>query len=61
MKYKVFLAWQSQNRTIANYIKNQLKKSVLLLSEKGYDVVLIERPTQENSGAPNINLLTYFS
>ncbi len=59
MKYKVFLAWQSQNRTIANYIKNQLKKSVLLLSEKGYDVVLIERPTQENSGAPNINSLIW--
>lgn len=59
MKYKVFLAWQSQNRTTANYIKDQLKKSVLRLSEKGYDVVLIERPTQEESGSPNINALIW--
>ena len=55
MKYKVFLAWQSQNRTTAKFIKAQLKKSVALLSERGYDIVLIERPTQEDSGAPNIN------
>ena len=55
MKYKVFLAWQSQNRTTSKFIKAQLKKSVALLSERGYDIVLIERPTQEDSGAPNIN------
>ena len=55
MKYKIFLAWQSQNRTTSKFIKAQLKKSVALLSERGYDIVLIERPTQEDSGAPNIN------
>ena len=35
MKYKVFLAWQSQNRTTSKFINAQIKKSVAL-SRNGF-------------------------
>ena len=59
MAYKVFLAWQSQNQATASFIKTQLKKSIEYLNAYGYDVNLVERPTQDNSGSPNINALIW--
>ena len=59
MIYKIFLAWQSQNKTTADFIKLQIRQAVALLGEKGYAINLIERPTQEDPGAPNINSLIW--
>ena len=55
MTYKVFLAWQSQNKKTASYIKNQLDKAVKLLKEQGTTIDVIKSPTQEDAGSPNIN------
>ena len=59
MAYKVFLAWQSQNQTTASFIKAQIKKSLRHLNTLGYDVNLVERPTQDSTGSPNINALIW--
>ena len=37
----------------------QIKKSIESLIANGYDVNLIERPTQESSGSPNINAVIW--
>lgn len=55
MTYKVFLAWQSQNKKTASYIKNQLDKAAKLLKEQGTTIDVIKSPTQEDAGSPNIN------
>ncbi len=55
MTYKVFLAWQSQNKKTASYIKNQLNKAVKILKEQGTTIDIIKSPTQEDAGSPNIN------
>lgn len=55
MIYKIFLAWQSQNKTTANYIKTQLSKAEKLLRKEGIKVEIIKSPTQEMAGSPNIN------
>ena len=59
MTYKIFFAWQSQNKTTATFIKAQIRQSIESLIADGYDINLIERPTQENSGSPNINMLIW--
>ena len=41
MTYKVFLAWQSQNKKTASYIKNQLDKAAKLLKEQGTTIEII--------------------
>lgn len=46
MTYKVFLAWQSQNKKTAGYIKKQLEKSVELLKVQGIEIETIKSPTQ---------------
>lgn len=55
MTYKVFLAWQSQNKKTANYIKKQLDKAVKQLKKQGITIDVIKSPTQEDAGSPNIN------
>lgn len=55
MTYKVFLAWQSQNKKTASYIKKQLDKATELLKEQGTVIDIIKSPTQEDAGSPNIN------
>jgi hypothetical protein len=55
MTYKVFLAWQSQNKKTANYIKKQLNKATKYLEKQGIVVDVIKSPTQEEPGSPNIN------
>lgn len=55
MIYKVFLAWQSQNKETASYIKKQLDKAAGLLKEQGTVIDIIKSPTQEVAGSPNIN------
>lgn len=45
MTYKVFLAWQSQNKKTASYIKNQLDKAAKLLKEQGTTIDVIKSPT----------------
>lgn len=59
MKYKIFLAWQSQDRKTANFIKNQIREAITCLESQGYEINLIERPTQEETGSPNINTLIW--
>ena len=59
MKYKIFLAWQSQDRKTANFIKNQIREAITCLESQGYEINLIERPTQEETGSPNINALIW--
>ena len=59
MVYKIFLAWQSQNKTTADFIRSQIRQAVSVLGEKGYAINLIERPTQEDAGSPNINSLIW--
>lgn len=55
MTYKIFLAWQSQNKKTANYVKKQLDEAVKLLKENGVTIEVIKSPTQEEAGSPNIN------
>ena len=38
MIYKIFLAWQSQNKATADFVKYQIRRAVNLLGEKGYDI-----------------------
>ena len=59
MAYKIFLAWQSQNQSTSSFIKAQIKKSIKHLNASGYDINLVERPTQDSTGSPNINALIW--
>ncbi len=54
MKYKVFFAWQSQNKDTENYIKKELKRTKKELAKDGMDIDLIFSPTQEEAGSPDI-------
>lgn len=56
MNYKVFLAWQSQNRDTERYIKKELKRTKDELTEEGKNIELIFSPTQEETGSPDIKL-----
>ena len=59
MKYKIFLAWQSQDQDTAAFMKRQIREAVTCLGSQGYEINLIERPTQEETGSPNINTLIW--
>ena len=59
MKYKIFLAWQSQDKKTADFLKHQIREAVTCLESQGYEINLIERPTQEETGSPNINTLIW--
>ena len=56
MKYRLFFAWQSQNRKAYSFIKKQLQIVQQELAEEGTVVDLIFSPTQEESGSPDIKL-----
>lgn len=53
--YKIFLAWQSQNKTTASFIKRQLDKVKDEFEHIGIEVEIIKSPTQDESGSPDIN------
>ena len=53
--YKIFLAWQSQNKITANFIKKHLSKAEEVLKEDNIYVNVIKSPTQDSAGSPNIN------
>lgn len=55
MKYKIFVIWQSQNKCINKFIRNQLTKAQKKLKEKNIELELLFSPTQESTGSPNIN------
>lgn len=59
MKYKVFLAWQSQDKKTADFMKQQIREAIACLDSQGYEINLIERPTQGEAGSPNINALIW--
>lgn len=59
MKRKVFLAWQSQNRDTARYIKDQLDAAKKDLELCGIDTDIIKTPTQDESGSPCITDLIW--
>lgn len=52
--YKIFLAWQSQKRETASYIKKLLKSAKEELQKDGVEVELIFSPTQDEAGSPDI-------
>lgn len=56
MKYRIFYAWQSQNKITYSYIKNQLSISQQELEQEGISVEIIYSPTQEEAGSPDIKL-----
>lgn len=56
MKYRLFFAWQSQNRKAYSYIKNQLLNAQQELAEEEIVIDLIFSPTQEESGSPDIKM-----
>lgn len=45
MNYKLFFAWQSQNKKTENYIKNELKRAKKELDKEGMKLELIFSPT----------------
>ncbi|WP_160670507.1 TIR domain-containing protein [Clostridium sp. C8-1-8] len=55
MEYKIFIAWQNQNKNVTNFIRNQLRKAKKhMLSKYGISINIIFSPTQEESGSPFI-------
>lgn len=59
MKRKVFLAWQSQNRDTARYVRDQLDAAKKDLELCGIDTDIIKTPTQDESGSPCITDLIW--
>ena len=59
MKRKVFLAWQSQNRDTAKYVRDQLDAAKKGLELCGIDTDIIKTPTQGESGSPCITDLIW--
>ena len=56
MRYRIFYAWQSQNKQTELYIKEQLKKAKEDFEKEGIDIDLIFSPTQEKTGSPDIKV-----
>lgn len=56
MNYRVFFAWQSQNKVTERYIKKELKRIQIELGKEGIDIEVIFSPTQDMSGSPDIKL-----
>lgn len=55
MTYKLFLAWQSQNKDAEKYVKKQLNKVVKHIAKNNHiDLFIIKSPTQEETGSPDI-------
>lgn len=59
MKRKVFLAWQSQNRDTARYVRDQLDAAKKDLESCGIDTDIIKTPTQGEPGSPCITDLIW--
>ena len=56
MNYRIFYAWQSQNKQTEQYIKEQLKKAKEDFEKEGVGIDLIFSPTQEKTGSPDIKV-----
>lgn len=56
MNYRIFLAWQSQNKNTERYIKQELKKVKAELASENKVIDLVFSPTQDESGSPDIKL-----
>ena len=54
MNYRIFYAWQSQNKKTERYIKSQLKNAKKSLKKEGIEIKLIFSPTQDKTGSPDI-------
>jgi len=55
MEYKIFIAWQNQNKKVSTFIKKQLKKAKEeMLNRHNIHIHIIFSPTQEESGSPFI-------
>lgn len=52
--YKLFFAWQSQVKDTHNFIRKHLRLAVKELEKQGLDITIIESPTQEEAGSPDI-------
>lgn len=52
--YKLFFAWQSQVKETHNFIRKHLRLAVKELEKQGLDITIIESPTQEEAGSPDI-------
>lgn len=59
MTYKIFLAWQSQNKNVSMFIKKALDKAQKVLQDEGINIKIIKSPTQEDSGSPDITGLIW--
>ena len=56
MNYRVFYAWQSQNKQTEQYIKEQLRRAKIDFESEGIGIDLILSPTQEKTGSPDIKV-----
>lgn len=56
MKYRLFFAWQSQNKAAHSYIRKQLQTAQQELETDGFSIDLIFSPTQDESGSPDIKM-----
>ena len=56
MNYRIFLAWQSQNKTTEIYIKKELKRAKEELAREDKHIELIFSPTQDETGSPDIKM-----
>ena len=54
MNYRIFYAWQSQNKQTEQYIKEQLRRAKIDFESEGIGIDLIFSPTQEKTGSPDI-------
>lgn len=56
MKYRVFFAWQSQNKNTERYVKKELSRAKKELASEDKEIDLIFSPTQDETGSPDIKV-----
>ena len=55
MEYKIFYSWQNQNKETRKFIDNQLKKTKSYMkNEYNIKINIIDSPTKEEAGSPDI-------